>query len=267
MARVVVISGGTQGLGAAVARRVARDGDASFVLVGRTEVLGTSLAHELTATGSPSIFVAADIAEDGAPQHVIDAAVARFGSVTSVVNVAATTSRATLLEDTPAHFDHQMAVNVRAPYFLIQAAVQVMVDQQIAGSIVNVGSTSGYGGQSKLSAYSISKGALTVLTKNLAFALMHNRIRVNQVNPGWMDTPSEDVTQRTRDGAPPDWLVSASAGRPWGRLVSPVEVANVIALCLSDESGLMSGAIIDVDQSVQGAGDPPIPGPRERLES
>jgi NAD(P)-dependent dehydrogenase (short-subunit alcohol dehydrogenase family) len=88
---------------------------------------------------------------------------------------------------------------------------------------------------------------------------MRHNIRVNQVNPGWMDTESEHRTQITYDGAPDNWLELAEAERPMGRLVKPWEVANVIAFCLSDDSGLMTGNLIDVDQSVHGAGDPPIP--------
>jgi NAD(P)-dependent dehydrogenase (short-subunit alcohol dehydrogenase family) len=184
---------------------------------------------------------------------------AGFGAIDGLVNVAAATTRATLFSDTPAHFDAMMATNVKAPYFMIQAVARVMVESGRGGSIVNIGSTSGHGGQSKLSAYSISKGALGVMTRNLAFALMRHNVRVNQVNPGWMDTESEHRTQVEQDGAPENWLALAEARRPMGRLVKPWEVANVVALCLSAESGLMTGNCIDVDQSVQGAGDPPIP--------
>jgi NAD(P)-dependent dehydrogenase (short-subunit alcohol dehydrogenase family) len=134
-----------------------------------------------------------------------------------------------------------------------------MVRTGAVGSIVNIGSISGYGGQAKLSAYSISKGALTTMTKNLAYALMRHGIRVNQVNPGWMDTESEDRTQRAFDSAADGWLEQAESTRAVGRLVKPWEVANVVAFCLSDDSGLMTGACIDVDQSVQGAGDAPMP--------
>ena len=98
------------------------------------------------------------------------------------------------------------------------------------------------------------------MTKNLAFGLMRHGIRVNQVSPGWMDTESEHVTQVTHDGAPENWLELAEAKRPMGRLVKPWEVANLIAFCLSDASGLLTGNVIDVDQTVQGAGDPPMPG-------
>jgi NAD(P)-dependent dehydrogenase (short-subunit alcohol dehydrogenase family) len=110
-----------------------------------------------------------------------------------------------------------------------------------------------------LSAYSISKGALSIMTKNLAFGLMKNNIRVNQVNPGWMDTESEHRTQVDHDGSPDNWLELAEPNRPLGRLVKPWEVANAVAFCLSEDSGLMTGNCIDIDQSVQGAGDPPLP--------
>ena len=83
----------------------------------------------------------------------------------------------------------------------------------------------------------MSKGALAIMTKNLAFGLMRHGIRVNQVNPGWMDTESEHRTQTVYDGSPENWLELAEAGRPMGRLVKPWEVANMIAFCLSDESG------------------------------
>ncbi len=256
---VTIINGGTQGLGETVARKLAAEGSAGLVLAGRSADRGERLASELTAAGTPTIFVAADMADPGAPASIVAATDDRFGVVHGVVNVAAYTSRATVFTDTVDHFDTHMAVNARGPYFLIQAAVAVMLREGSKGSIVNVGSTTGHGGQPKLTAYAMSKGAMTIMTKNLAYALMRHGIRVNQVNPGWMDTESEHVTQITYDGAPDDWLVAAEAGRPFGRLVKPWEVANLIAYCLSDDAGLLTGNCIDVDQSVQGAGDAPIP--------
>lgn len=257
---ITIINGGTQGLGEAVARKLAADERTTgLVLAGRSADLGTALATDLTERGTDTIFVEADMAEVGAPGSVAAACAERFGSVYGLVNIAAVTSRATLLEDTPEHFDRMFAVNIRAPYFLARAAVQVMIDQGVEGSIVNVGSTSGHGGQARLAAYSMSKGAMSIMTRNLAFALMPHRIRVNQVNPGWMETESEHRTQTAFDNAPDDWLEAANASRPWGRLVQPWEVANMIAYCLSPEAGVLTGNLIDVDQSVLGGGDPPVP--------
>jgi NAD(P)-dependent dehydrogenase (short-subunit alcohol dehydrogenase family) len=256
---VTIINGGTQGLGEAVARKLTSQGAKGLVLAGRSADRGKALASELTGLGTRSIYFEADISDPAAPQAIVDACDAEFGTVEALVNIAAKTSRANLFQDTPEHFDQMMTINVKAPYFLIQAATRVMVRDGVRGSIVNIGSTSGEGGQPKLAAYSISKGALAVMTRNLAFALMRHGIRVNQVNPGWMDTESEHTTQITWDKAPDDWLVAAEAGRPFGRLVKPWEVANTIAFCLSDESGVLTGNVINVDQSVHGAGDPPIP--------
>jgi NAD(P)-dependent dehydrogenase (short-subunit alcohol dehydrogenase family) len=256
---VTIINGGTQGLGEAVARKLVERGATGLVLAGRSADRGEALAGELSGLGTPTIFVEADIADPSAPQAIVDACDDKFGTVHGVVNVAAATSRATLFTDTPEHFDTQMTVNVKAPYFVIQAAARVMIREGVHGSIVNVGSTAGYGGATKLTAYAMSKGALAIMTRNLAYGLMRHHIRVNQVNPGWMDTESEHRTQITHDGAPENWLEAAEAGRPYGRLVKPWEVANLIVFCLSHESGVLTGNLIDVDQSVQGAGEPPVP--------
>jgi NAD(P)-dependent dehydrogenase (short-subunit alcohol dehydrogenase family) len=258
---VTIINGGTQGLGEAVARKLVADGGTSgLVLTGRSADRGQALAGELTSLGTRTVFVECDIADAAAPEQIVAACRDAFGTVDGLVNVAAATSRATLFTDTPEHVARMMAVNVSAPYFLIQHTARLMIETGARGSIVNVGSTSQYGGQTKLTAYVMSKAALAAMTKNLAFGLMRHGIRVNQVSPGWMDTESEHVTQTTFDGAPENWLELAEAQRPMGRLVKPWEVANMIAFCLSADSGLLTGNIIDVDQSVQGAGDPPMPG-------
>lgn len=256
---VTIINGGTQGLGEAVARKLVAQGSTGLVLTGTSVARGEALARELTDAGTPTMFLERDSADADTPTAIVNACAERFGTVHGLVNVAAATTRATLWADTPEHFDRTMAINVKTPYFLIQAATRLMVDTGAKGSIVNIGSFCAHGGPTKLAAYSVSKGALQVMTKNLAFSLMGHNIRVNQVNPGWMDTESEHRTQLTQDGAPENWLEAAEAGRPLGRLVKPWEVANAVAFCLSDDSGLMTGNCIDIEQSVLGAGNPTIP--------
>jgi NAD(P)-dependent dehydrogenase (short-subunit alcohol dehydrogenase family) len=122
---------------------------------------------------------------------------------------------------------------------------------------------SGHGGQPFILSYCVSKGALATMTKNVAYSLMRHGVRVNQVNPGWMDTPAEDAVQRRFHGASDGWLEAAEAGQPMGRLIKPPEVAETIVFLLSDRSGMMTGNIIDYDQSVQGAGDAPKPSVQE----
>jgi NAD(P)-dependent dehydrogenase (short-subunit alcohol dehydrogenase family) len=261
--KVIVVSGGTQGLGEAVARQVVADGAAGLVIAGRSAEKGVALAAELTELGTPTSFVEADMADPNAPRAVIATADAQFGVVHGVVNVAATTWRDNVWTATPDKFEEMIAVNVRAPLFMIQAAAEVMRREGVAGSVVSIGSTSGHGGQPFITSYCISKGALETMTRNLAFSLMRHKIRVNQVSPGWMDTEAEDAVQRKFHGATDGWLERAEAEQPTGRLIKPPEVAKVVAFYLSDESGMLTGNIVDYDQSVQGAGDAPKPSLQE----
>ncbi len=160
--------------------------------------------------------------------------------------------RGTILDTTPELFERIFALNVRAPFFLMQAALQLMLEREIAGAVVNILSMSSHGGQPFLSPYSTSKGALATLTKNVANAMLAHRIRVNGLNIGWMDTPGETAIQQRFHNAGADWLEKAESQQPLGRLVKPAEVARVVAFLLSERAGLMTGSIIDFDQQVLG---------------
>jgi NAD(P)-dependent dehydrogenase (short-subunit alcohol dehydrogenase family) len=135
----------------------------------------------------------------------------------------------------------------------MQDAARLMIEKRVEGAMVNILSMSGHGGQPFIIAYCGSKGALAILTKNAAFSLMRNRIRVNGLNIGWMDTPGEDRIQRVYHGGGDGWLAKAEAGQPFGRLLKPQEVARAVAYLASAESGLMTGSIIDFDQQVLGS--------------
>ncbi len=253
--KVAVITGGTQGLGEAVARLFATHHAAGIVITGRQKDKGEALAQELSAKGTPTLFVQADLATDTAPATIMGAADKHFGRIDILVNAAGDTDRGTILDTTPQLYDRIMAVNVRAPFFLIQQAVTMMIRDKIQGSIINIQSMSAYGGQPFLAAYSLSKGALATLTKNTAYGLMPWRIRVNGLNIGWMNTPGEDMINKLSHGAQDGWLEEAVKPLPYGRLVEPAEVARACLYLASDASGLMSGANIDLDQSVHGAYD------------
>jgi NAD(P)-dependent dehydrogenase (short-subunit alcohol dehydrogenase family) len=261
--KVIVVSGGTQGLGEAIARQAVADGAAGLVIAGRSTDRGAALAAELSDQGTPTSFVEADMSNPSAPRDVIDATDKQFGVIHGLVNVAAATWRDNVWTATPEGFEEMMAVNVRSPLFMIQAAAEVMRREGVAGSAVNIGSTSGHGGQPFIVSYCISKGALETMTRNLAYSLMRHKIRVNQVNPGWMDTEAEDAVQRKFHGATDGWLERAEADQPMGRLIKPPEVAKVVSFYLSDESGMLTGNIVDYDQSVLGAGDAPKPSLQE----
>jgi len=175
-----------------------------------------------------------------------------LGRVDVLVNAAGITDRGTFFDTSPELFDRMFAVNVRAPFFLMQDASAIMRRERIEGAMVNILSMSAHGGQPFITAYSGSKGALATLTKNAAFSLLPWRIRVNALNIGWMNTPAEDGIMRRNHGAQDGWLDEAARKQPFGRLIEPDEVARTCAFLVSAESGLMTGSIIDFDQSVLG---------------
>jgi NAD(P)-dependent dehydrogenase (short-subunit alcohol dehydrogenase family) len=214
---------------------------------------------ELAAAGAQALFVPAELADLDQVRSVLAETDREFGRVDCLVNAAAITDRRSILDTTPELFERMFAVNVRAPFFLMQDAARLMRRAGTGGTMVNILSTSSHGGQHFLAAYSSSKGALGVLTRNAAYALMRDGIRINGLNIGWMNTPGEHTIQKVAHDAPPDWLAKAGAGLPLGRLLDPAEVARATAFLLSAESMPMSGALVDFDQSVQGAGDPPRP--------
>ncbi len=253
--RVAVVTGGTQGLGEAVARLFAARGAAGLVICGRNRANGERIAAELSAAGCRTLFVAADLVRIEDCRAVVAAADAAFGRVDVLVNAAASTDRGTIIDTDPALYEHIMALNLRAPFYLMQESIKLMQREGRGGSIVNILSMSAHGGQPFLTPYSVSKGALLTLTKNVAYAMMREKIRVNGLGVGWMDTPGEDAIVRRYHGKTDGWLEEAEKTQPWGRLVKPGEVARACAYLASDESGLMSGAIIDFAQMVLGAHD------------
>jgi NAD(P)-dependent dehydrogenase (short-subunit alcohol dehydrogenase family) len=199
-----------------------------------------------------AVFVSADLAKVEDCRNVIESARREFGRIDYLVNSAATSERGTILDSTPELFDRIMAINVRAPFFLIQGALKLMIEQGIRGSIVNIISMSSHGGQPFLTPYSMSKGALVTLTKNAANSVVNRQIRINGLNLGWMDTPGEEAIQKRFHNASDQWLKEAERMQPFGRLIKPGEVAEVVAFLLSEKSGLMTGSIIDFDQNVVG---------------
>jgi NAD(P)-dependent dehydrogenase (short-subunit alcohol dehydrogenase family) len=259
-----VITGGTQGMGEAVARLFAARGAAGLVICGRNKTKGEAVAGSLTKAGCKTLYVEADLAEVEDCRKIIAIADKAFGKLHVLANCAGYTDRGTILDTSPELFDQMFAVNVRAPFFLMQDAIKIMRREGIAGAIVNLITMSSYGGQPFITAYCASKGALVTLTRNVAFGVMRDRIRVNGLNVGWSDTPGEDRVMKLYHGAKDGWLGEAERKQPFGRLIKPAEVARAIAFLASSEAGLMTGSIVDFDQSVRGAYESP-PQPPERL--
>lgn len=250
--RVVLVTGGTQGIGEGCALAAAEAGAAAVCITGRNADRGAAVVARLRALGARAHFVAADLADAEATSAIVAQAEAALGVVDGLVNAAGLTDRGTVLDTEAALWDRLFAVNARAPFLLTQAMARRLRDAGRPGAIVNVITMSSHGGQPFLTAYSASKGALATLTKNTALGLRPLRIRVNGINMGWADTPGEHAIQR-RDGRPPDWLDAAAPAQPFGRLLRPSDIAGLATWLLSDAAEMMTGSVIDFDQTVMGA--------------
>ena len=252
--RVYLVTGSTQGIGAAVALALALAGVQGVVVCGRNRDGGARVKAAIEAAGATAEYVPADLAEVADCRAVTAACDARFGRLDGLVNAAGMTDRGTLDDTSIELWDRMFAVNTRAPFILMQDAVAIMRREGIAGSIVNIITMSSHGGQPFITAYCASKGALATLTKNAAHALRGDRIRVNGVNIGWADTPNEHKVQMA-GGASADWLAGADAEQPFGRFIKPDDVAKICLFLIGPDSGLMTGALINYDQYVMGAYD------------
>jgi NAD(P)-dependent dehydrogenase (short-subunit alcohol dehydrogenase family) len=248
-----IVTGGGQGVGLAIAEQLAAEGCRKLALIGRTPEKLENAAAGLQAMGATVVTIAADVSDAAACERAVREAIAKLGHVNALVNAAATSARGSLVETTPELFDTIFASNVRGPFFLMQGLVRHLLEVGRPGSIVNILSMSGHGGQDFLTAYSTSKGAMNTLTRNVAMAYRKQHIRCNAILPGWMDTPGEDAVQKKWHGASDDWLQEAEASQPFGQLVKPAQLAVFAAYMLSPQSGVMTGALVDYDQNVIGA--------------
>ncbi len=252
--KIILVSGGTQGVGAGIARAAA-DAGAVVVVTGRRPDVGAAFVDELAATGAEASFLQADVTDVPAAQGTVTAVVDRYGRIDGLVNAAGLTSRGTLLDTSPELFDEHIAINLKAPFFLMQAAVADLRRRGAPGSIVNVITMSAHGGQPYLAPYVAAKAGLVGLTKNAAHAHRWDRIRINGINIGWTETEGEAVVQKTFHDADDDWAAQAAAALPMGKLGQVDDVARLAVLLLSDASGVVTGSIIDWDQNVPGAHD------------
>ncbi len=251
--RVVLVSGGTQGVGGATAVAAAEAGARAVVITGRRPERAEPILARIREADADADFLQVDLTNTQAAIDSVEETIRRYGRIDCLVNNAGFVERGTLLETTPEFFDQHININLKSPFFAMQAAVKDMLARGEGGSILNVLSVSMHVGQVFLAPYVASKGGLAHVTKNAAHAHRFDRIRINGVNIGWTLTEGEDAIQRAAHDATDGWEQRASAELPMGKLGQPDEIADFFVFLLSDRSGVVTGSIIDWDQNVIGA--------------
>ena len=250
--KVIIITGSTQGSGAETAKLFAARGAKAITICGRQENKGLQIKKEIEELGTKCLYVKADLSKVEDCKKIVALTDKEFGTVHSLVNVAGYTERGTILSATLENYENNFNINARAPFILIQEAVKIMIRDKNNGTIANVLSMAMYSGMPFIVAYSGSKAALAIMTKNIANSLAGHQIRVNALNIGWTDTPAEHDIQKRVHKKGEDWLSKEENKVPYKRLTKPIDVAKGLAFMCSDESGLMTGSVIDFDQTVNG---------------
>ena len=249
--QVAVVTGSTQGIGGGIALKLAEAG-ARILVHGRDSQRagGEKIVEAIEAAGSQALVVTGDLQDESHCRSIVRSALSRFGRVDILVNNAGVVHRGTIEDTSIELWDEIFDINLRAPFLLCQEAVRHMKDRK-SGCIVNIGSVNAYCGLMRLLPYSSSKGALMTFTKNLANYLTRYRIRVNQINPGWVLTEGERHVVAVLDGKGENWLEDAVKTRPFGRLLLPADIANAVLFFATNE--LISGAVLDYEQLPFGA--------------
>ena len=250
--KVVVITGSTQGIGAETAKLFASRGAKAITICGRNEKNGLKIKKEIEKIGSNCLFVKADLAEVEDCRNIILSTVKKFKTINSLINIAGFTERGTILSTTLDNYEKNFNINTRAPFLLMQETIKIMRRDKIKGTIANILSMAAYSGMPFLTAYSSSKGALAIMIKNVANAVVADQIRVNGLNIGWTDTPGETITQKKFHNKSDNWVKKTEKKLPFKRLTKPLDVAKGLAFLCSDESSMMTGSIVDFDQTVHG---------------
>jgi len=242
--QVIIITGSCTGIGKAIAERCVTEG-ARVVIHGLEKELGEKVVADL-GKDKAALHIE-DLTADGAPQRLVDVAVKAFGKLDAVVNNAAMVTASNIHTTDLAFFRKMLEVNTLAPFALIKAALPEL--RKTKGAVLNIGSVNAWSGEPNLFPYSVSKGALMTLTRNLGDTLMReDGVRVNQINPGWVLTENE--AQRKREhGLADDWYKDLPrVYAPAGRILWPSEIAAAAVYFLSSESGPFSGQVMDIEQ-------------------
>ena len=235
--KVVIITGASQGIGAACAQRFAREG-ASVMMADVSDAAGQALAAELQAT-----YVHCDVAQKSQIDELVAKTLQLHGRIDVLVNNAGIFKASSFLDVSEDDFDAVIRVNLKGSFLMAQAAARAMVAHKTQGSIINMSSVNAVLAIPSIASYNMSKGGINQLTRVAALALADHGIRVNAVAPGTIATELARTAVLTDDAA----KAKIMSRTPLRRLGEPSEIADVVAFLASDAASYITGEIVTVD--------------------
>jgi cyclopentanol dehydrogenase len=243
--KVALITGGARGMGAVEARMFAREG-AKVAMADVLDKEGQSLEKELLSAGHEVLYIHLDVTKSQDWRKAMDAIQQRFGRLDILVNNAGVRGELKdLVNITEEDYDRVMAINAKGNFLGMKHAIPVM-RQAGGGSIVNISSLVGIiGSRGRNAAYDASKGATRVMTKTAAITYAKDKVRVNSIHPGPVDTPMTEESYRN-----PEDRTRTERRIPLGVIGQPEDVAYAVLFLASDESSYVTGAEIVVDGGV-----------------
>lgn len=242
--KIIIVTGSTTGIGKAIAKRCVAEG-AKVIIHGLESDWASDLVHELGIENATPFI--ADLSSEGACERLVNHAMNTFGKIDALVNNAAQVVSSNIDTTDLDFLKTVFHVNTFSPCLLIKYALPHLTASK--GTVLNIGSVNAYCGEPNLLAYSMSKGALMTMTRNLGDTLHREHgVRVNQINPGWVLTETEKIRKQAH-GLPNDWYKDLPpVYAPAGRILWPEEIAAAAIYWLSDETGPISGQVVDLEQ-------------------
>jgi len=239
--KIAIVTGAARGIGRAIAVRFAQEG-ARVAVVDLREGEGQETVCQITAAGGQALFVRTDVSDSGQVQAMVEAVLARWGTIDILVNDAGVCPFAGFLEMPEALWDQVLDVNLKGYFLVSQAVARVMVERGIKGRIIAVSSISAEFGGSQQAHYCASKAGINLLVKSMAISLGPHGITCNAVLPG---TVESDINRAAlADPAVRDYW---SQRAPLGRLGQPEDIAGPVLFFASDDSAWCTGALLVVD--------------------